>query len=94
MNDTRAECKKIKKRCHALAKGRDQMEANSSFAHAYQMRCTSDWIWVHALGEQGDWKHAKYLQLERQFRQLASKNTQQSAKDKQEIEKLIAEIKG
>ena len=100
MKNAEAECGKIKKLSHqALATGRDQMhaghndKANSSFAFAYQMRCTSDWIWTRALGRQGDLDHAEYLQLSRQFGQLASKKTQLGAEDKEKIERLIDKIR-
>ena len=89
----------IKRRSHtALATGRDQMlsgnlkAANSSFA--YQMRCTSDWIWVRALGNKGDQGHAAFLTLSRAFGKLAAGKKTLSAAEQKTIQVLIAKIRG
>ena len=96
MKDAGNECRELTQLSHkALADGRDHMaaghnaKANSSFAFAYQMRCVRDWIWTRALGRQGDQGHAKYMQLQRQFGQLASKNPVLSAEERRRIKKLI-----
>eukprot|EP00295_Goniomonas_pacifica_P047914 CAMPEP_0175913398 /NCGR_PEP_ID=MMETSP0108-20121206/9245_1 /TAXON_ID=195067 ORGANISM="Goniomonas pacifica, Strain CCMP1869" /NCGR_SAMPLE_ID=MMETSP0108 /ASSEMBLY_ACC=CAM_ASM_000204 /LENGTH=180 /DNA_ID=CAMNT_0017235787 /DNA_START=98 /DNA_END=640 /DNA_ORIENTATION=- len=68
----------LKRLSHAsLIQGRDNMiagrnhDANSNFAFAYQMRCTSDWIWKNLLHRQGDLGHAKFLEVSREFSKLA-----------------------
>lgn len=63
-----------KKRVHvSLAQARDHVmagrmkEATSCFAHAYQLRCLCDWVWVNVLGNRGDFNHARFLQASRDF---------------------------
>ena len=94
------EYKELKTLAHsALAKGRDQMDsnendkANASFAFAYQMRCTSDWLWVHAIGREGDEGHAKYLELSRAFGKLAAGTKPLTDDEKAIIKKRIEKIK-
>eukprot|EP00750_Incisomonas_marina_P009016 INCI15772.2.p1 GENE.INCI15772.2~~INCI15772.2.p1 ORF type:complete len:147 (-),score=26.86 INCI15772.2:272-655(-) len=89
-----AEYKALKVLAHkALATGRDNVnkgdmsKANNSFAFAYQMRCTADWIWKNLMKNKGDLGHAKFVEKSRLYGKLAAGNL-----PKADIAKTLAAI--